>query len=142
MKIIKPIPTIIIGLLFFIEFPFSSETALIFTPFFSSTYYSSGSVFQPEKDGKTIITNFQLGAKKNTGPWSISGRFQFIQQQILIQILHFLILILILNTVVDITGQTIHGLNPPPLLSITAIVKNSQFSLVKIEFNGALEDQI
>ena len=57
MEIIKPIPTIIIGLFLSIEFSFSSETALIFTPFFSSTYYSSGSVFQPEKDGKTIITN-------------------------------------------------------------------------------------
>ena len=78
MEIIKPIPTIIIGLFLSIEFSFSSETALIFTPFFSSTYYSSGSVFQPEKDGKTTITYFQLGAKKNTGAWSISGRFQFI----------------------------------------------------------------
>ena len=78
MKIIKPIPTIIIGLFLSIEFSFSSETNLIFTPFFSSTYYSSGSVFQPEKDGKTTITYFQLGAKKNTGAWSISGRFQFI----------------------------------------------------------------
>ena len=79
MEIIKPISTIIIGLFLSIEFSFSSETALIFTPFISSTYYSSGSVFQPEKDGKTTITYFQLGAKKNTGAWSISGRFQFIK---------------------------------------------------------------
>ena len=75
-------------------------------------------------------------------PGAYLENFNLLEQQILFQILHFLILILILNTVVDITGQTIHGLNPPPLLSITAIVKNSQYSLVKIESNGALEEQI
>ena len=60
MENLKPIPTIIIGLLLSIESSFSSETALIFTPFFSSTYYSCGSVFQPEKDGNTIITIFKI----------------------------------------------------------------------------------
>ena len=75
-------------------------------------------------------------------PGAYLENFNLLQQQILIQILHFLILILILNTVVVITGQTIHGLNHHPLLSIITIVKNSQYSLVKIEFNGALEDQI
>ena len=80
--------------------------------------------------------------RKIQAPGAYPEDFNLLQQQILIQILRFLILILILNTVVDITGQTIHGLNPPPLLSITEIVKNSQYSLVKIEFNGALEDQI
>ena len=80
--------------------------------------------------------------RKIQAPGAYPEDFNLLQQQILIQILRFLILILILNTVVDITGQKIHGLNRPPLLSITAIVKNSQYSLVKIEFNGAREDQI
>ena len=80
--------------------------------------------------------------RKIQAPGAYPEDFNLLQQQILIQILRFLILILILNTVVDITGQKIHGLNHPPLLSITAIVKNSQYSLVKIEFNGARENQI
>jgi len=78
MKNIKYLRVFIIGISLLIEVSFSADTPLTFIPFFSTNYYSTGSILHPEQDGGSILTHFQLGGRKVTGPWSISGYFRFI----------------------------------------------------------------
>ena len=56
---------------------FSAQTSLQFYPQISSQYFSSGSILHSSNSGATFLTNFGLGASKQTGAFTINGLFQF-----------------------------------------------------------------
>ena len=56
---------------------FSAQTSLQFYPQISSQYFSSGSILHSKNSGATSLTNFGLGASKQSGAFTINGLFQF-----------------------------------------------------------------